>query len=80
MIRGRCDACGYHDTPVEEFGDFSIALDRRPRYCEVCASTFASRAHSEPQSLTVGMLFRTLAVIANLILDKLNEIQNGSKR
>lgn len=82
-MRGACDACGYRDTPTEEFGPMRIVDDgefRRARYCEVCASTFASRTDSDPRSLTAPMLFRTLAIIGNLILDAIHKAQYGEKR
>lgn len=79
-LRGQCDACGYRDTPVEEFGAFDISKNRRARYCEVCASTFASRIESDPHGLTAPMLFRTLAILGNLILDAIHKAQYGEKR
>ena len=41
---GHCDSCGFNDVDVEEHGNVSAEKLRRDRYCEVCASTFISRA------------------------------------
>lgn len=82
-VRGQCDACGYRDTPLEEFGAQRIMDSgevRRARYCEVCASTFASKAHSAPDGLTAKMLFRTLAIGFNLVLDAIHSARYGEKR
>jgi len=84
-MRGTCDACGYADTPVEEYGvNFGEAYDRlgrRPRFCEVCSSTLISQVETNPEALFNPLAFyRSFARLANMILDKIEELRTGKRR
>ena len=73
---GHCDSCGFDDVDVQEYGNVTPELLRRPRHCEVCASTFVPRA-GEGESLRAMHLFRTLAVGFNLILREIRKLRDG---
>jgi hypothetical protein len=80
--RGKCDACGYSDTPVAAYGEFDTTLGRQPVYCDVCASTFLSLLHRDPAKLKRDPLYfyRALALGLNMVLDAIEELKHGRKR
>jgi len=79
--RGKCDACGYENTPVSEYNQVRIEFGfRRARYCEVCATTFGSRTHYDPEGITPAMILRSIAISTNIILDAIHEAQFGRRR
>lgn len=83
-MRGTCDACGYPDVEVEEygpaFGELFNRLGRRPRFCKVCASTFISQVETNPTNLMNPLFFyRTLGRVANMILEAIHELKTGRK-
>lgn len=76
-MRGVCDACGY-ETEVQEygpaFGELYNRLGRRPRFCQVCSSTFISQVETNPTNLMNPLFFyRTLGRVANMILDAIKK-------
>jgi len=84
-MRGACDACGYPDTPIEEygpsFGELFNKLGRRARFCEVCASSLISQVETNPEAMFNAMNFyRSLARLTNMILDSIEELKTGKRR
>jgi len=78
--RGKCDACGY-ETEITEYNDAKIEFGfRRARYCRVCAWTFASRCHYDPQSIDAVKVLKSIAIATNMILDAIHEAQFGKRR
>ena len=70
-----CDNCGYpaklclhqrlHCESSLRTNDFL--------FCEVCSKTLLSQATLWPSQCRDRSLFRSIAVVANMILDKINE-------
>jgi predicted amidophosphoribosyltransferase len=80
-VRGKCDSCGYKDTPGAQYGQYDLNLGRVPFYCDVCASTFLSYLHKDPKVLENPLYFyRALALGLNMVLDAIEELRSGKKR
>ena len=81
VIRGKCDTCGYPDTPLEEYGEFDQARGRKKLLCDVCATTHVGQIISNPEALRNPLLFyRSLALVGNMVLDAFHELKHGRKR
>ena len=67
-----CDNCGY-PTETEPYRDGPSA--RYHHFCRICASTFLSRATTDPDCLSQGdiWMLRSLGYIANAILEIIGE-------
>lgn len=80
-VRGDCDACGWNDTPVKESEYFDPRKGRNVVLCEVCSSTHCGQLAKDRETLMNPFLFyRSLAQVANLILDAVHEMRSGAKR
>ena len=77
---GRCDSCGFNDIEVKEFADRALFIEnrevftRRPRYCELCSSTFASWVSRE-ESLPAKKLFATIVYGFNMVLREIRKLR-----
>jgi len=70
-----CDNCGY-DTQLEDYAYGSKVYG----FCEICASTFLSRATTHPYQMEQKdvWLYRSLGYIANMLLNVVHQ-RGGEK-
>jgi hypothetical protein len=71
--RIECDNCGYETQSYllyEEDG-------KKYCFCEICDSTFLSKATKEPMVASESRLFKSMGWIANKIIDTIKEKENG---
>lgn len=69
-----CDCCCYpgrlklfKDTPVEGMNKRDLWL------CEVCSSTFLSKARKYPQQCSDIDLYKSIAMLGNMLLEEIRE-------
>lgn len=70
--RDECENCEY-ETDLHFYRSMGGSEDGH-WYCEVCSSTFLSKATEYPHQVADPLLFKSIAWIANKILD---EIRGG---
>jgi hypothetical protein len=76
--QAECDNCHYPAPKLNKCTGFAGSgnADAEYEFCDVCFSTFLSRATTYPQQYgEQAPLFKSLGYIANMILD---EIRKGS--
>ena len=69
-----CDSCGF-DTEVKFYPASGGA--REGWLCKLCASSWAGRAYEYPTNYADGKCIRMIALVANLILAKLETMEQG---
>ena len=67
-----CENCDY-TGPLEKYG---YGHPRKSIYlCNLCASTFFSKATKYPDQVCDTALYRSLAIAFNMVLDELRDIK-----
>ncbi len=70
-----CDSCG-HDAPLRSFAERALGFaekDGRRRLCKICSHTLVGNATASPDQYKSVTEMRTMARIANLLLDELTD-------
>lgn len=75
---GQCDCCRYKEADVQEYGEFDMELGRRPRYCDMCAETFASLAVKRQDILgNPANFYRTMMYSFNKLLHEVRKAKGA---
>lgn len=71
--RKGCDCCGYPGLLNDAESTMTDAGSRDLAFCEVCSNTYLSIARTYPEQCQDGRLYRSIAIIANMLLEEIRK-------